>query len=65
MNKCNYFEVTLINKYAYIVSMHRSPSQSHNDVEDVLFNLDQLSDIFTRNPQFMRMTGNFNAKSAK
>ena len=39
MNECIIFKVSLKNKKGYFVSLYRSPSESHNDFEDLLIKL--------------------------
>ena len=50
----------------YIISLYRSPSQTHDEFDNLLLNFEQfLCDIFARNPFFVLITGDFNATTAK
>ena len=57
-------EVNLKNKKGYLVSFYRSPNQNPDEFELFLTNLENLlADINNRNPHFMLLLGDFNAKS--
>ena len=50
----------------YIISLYRSPSQTHDEFDNLLLNFEQfLCDIIARNPFFVLITGDFNATTAK
>ena len=62
-NEC-IFEVSIQNEKVYIISLYRSPSQPHD--EHFLLNFEQIiCDIIVRNPFFVLITGNFNARAVK
>ena len=57
-------EVNLTNKKEYLVPLYRSPNQIPDEFELFLTNLENLlADITSRNPHFMLLLGDFNAKS--
>ena len=61
---CLILEVSSKNKKGYLVSLYRSPNQNPEEFELFLTNLeDLLADITNRNPHFMLLLGDFNAKS--
>ena len=65
LNECIIIELNLKNKKGYVISLYRSPSQSIEEFEEFLFNLDQtLHDISSLNPSFVMLLGDFNAKSS-
>ena len=65
LKECIIIELTLKNKKGYVISLYRSPSQSMDEFEEFLLNLDQtLHDISSLNPSFVMLLGDFNAKSS-
>ena len=65
MNECIIIELNIGKKKGFIISLYRSPSQSTDEFDDFLSNLDQtLNDISSLNPSFMMILGDFNAKSS-
>ena len=64
LSECLILEVNLKNKKEYLVSLYRSPNQNPDEFELFLTNLENLlADITNRNPHFMLLLGDFNAKS--
>ena len=64
LSECLILEVNLKNKKGHVVSLYRSPNQNFDEFELFLTNLGNLiADITSRNPQFMLLLGDFNAKS--
>ena len=50
----------------YMISLYRSPSQTHDEFYDFLLNFEQfLCDAIARNPFFVLIIGDFIAKTAK
>ena len=65
MNECIIIELNINNKKGYIISLYRSPSQSTDEFDEFISNLEQtLNDISSLNPSFMMILGDFNAKSS-
>ena len=57
-------EMTYHNKKVIVSVIYRSPSQSINEFDSFLCNLEKLvSDINNRNPTLFEITGDFNARS--
>ena len=64
LRECLILEVNVRNKKGYLVSLYRSPNQNPDEFELFLTNLENLLvDITNRNPHFMLLLGEFNAKS--
>ena len=64
LSECLILKVNLKNKKGYLVSLYRSPNQNPDKFELFLTNLENLLvDITSRNPHFMLLLGDFNAKS--
>ena len=64
LNECLIFEVSIKNKRGYVVSLYRSPSQTQDKFDIFLINFEQLiSDIITKNPLFVLISGEFNVTS--
>ena len=64
LSECLILEVDLKNKKGYLVSLYRSPNQNLDKFELLLTNLENLlADITSRNPHFMLLLNDFNAKS--
>ena len=65
LKECIIIELNLKNKKGYAITLYRSPSQSMDEFEQFLLNLDQLlHDISSLNPSFVMLLGDFNAKSS-
>ena len=65
LKECLIFEVSFSNKRGYVVSMYRSPSQTSDDFNSFITNLEKLVvNISSSNPHFILMNGDFNAKSS-
>ena len=63
LNECLIFAVSIENR-GYVVSLYRSPSQTQDECDIFLINFEQLiSDIITKNPLFVLITGDFNVRS--
>ena len=64
LSECLILEVNLKNKKGYLVSFCHSPNQNPDEFQLFLTNLENLlADITNRNPHFMLLLGDFNAKS--
>ena len=62
--KCLILEVSINNKTGYAVSLYRSPSQTSDEFNSFITNLEKIVvDIFRSNPHFLLLIGDFNAKS--
>ena len=65
LNECLIFEVSIKNKRGYVVSLYRSPSQTQDEFDIFLINLEQsIGDIIVKNPLFVLITGDFNVRSS-
>ena len=65
LKECIIIELNLNNKKGYAITLYRSPSQSIDEFERFLFDLDHLlHDISSLNPSFVILLGDFNAKSS-
>ena len=65
LKECLIFEVSINNNRGYVVSMYRSASQTYDDFNSFITNLEKLVvDVSSNNPHFILMIGNFNAKSS-
>ena len=65
LNQCLIFEVSIKNKRGYVVSLYRSSSQTQDEFDIFLINLEQLiCDIIAKNPLFVLITVDFNARSS-
>ena len=62
LKECLIFEVSIHKKRDCVVTMYRSPSQSSDDFNSFTTNL--VINISSTNPNFILMTGKFNAKSS-
>ena len=57
-------EVTIINKKGYVVTLYRSPSQTSDEFDSFIRNLEKLLiNITSFNPHFVILLGDFNVKS--
>ena len=64
LSECLNLEINLKSKKGYLLSLYRSPNQNPDEFELSLTNLENLlADITYRNPHFMLLLGDFNAKS--
>ena len=64
LNECVIFEVSIKNKRGYVVSLYRSPSQTQDEFDNFLTSFEKLiGDIIAKNPSFVLITGDFNARS--
>ena len=62
--ECFILEVCNNNKKVYVISLYRSPSQTFDQFDLFMLNLESLlADIPNHNPHFVLITGYFNAKS--
>ena len=60
----NFQSANSINIKGYLVSLYHSPNQNLDEFELFLTNLENLlADITSRNPHFLLLLGDFNAKS--
>ena len=65
LGECVIIELTINNKKGYVMSLYRSPSQTHEEFEQFLENFDHtLNHINSLNPSFVIILGDFNAKSS-
>ena len=63
--ECINFEISFAGKACNFISLYRSPNQSHNIFETFVYNLElKLDPIANRNPNFIVILGDFNAKSS-
>ena len=57
-------EVTISNKKGYVVTLYRCPSQTSDEFDFVIRNVEKLLiNITSFNPHFVILLGDFNAKS--
>ena len=64
LSECLILEINLKRKKGYLVSLYGSPNQNLEEFELFLTNLENLlADISSRNPHFLLLLGDFNAKS--
>ena len=65
LKECLILEVSINNKRAYIVSLHQSPSQTSDEFDSFITNLEKIVvDISRGNPHFLLLIGDFNANSS-
>ena len=65
MEECINFEISFAGKVCNFISLYRSPNQSHNVFETFVDNLElNLDTIANKNPYFIVIIGDFNAKSS-
>ena len=63
LKECLIFEISINNMRGYVVSMYRLPSQTSDDFNSFITNLEKrVVDISSSNQYFILMTGDFNAK---
>ena len=66
LNECIVFKVCTQHKKGYIISLYRSPSQTHDEFDDFVLDFEQVvCDITARSPIFVLMTVDFKARTAK
>ena len=64
LNECLTLEVTISNKKGYVITLYRSPSQTSNEFDPFISNLEQLLiNITSFDSCFVILLGDFNAKS--
>ena len=57
-------EISLNSRKGYVVSLYRSPSQTPEEFDSFINKLDELIiDIYSQKADFVRIIGDFNAKS--
>ena len=65
LKECLILKVFINNKRCYVVSLHRSPSQTSDEFDSFITNLEKIVvDIFRSNLHFVLIIGDFNAKSS-
>ena len=65
LKECFVLEVSVNNKRGYVVSLYRSPSQTSDEFDSFITNLEKIVvDISRSNPHFLLLIGDFNAKSS-
>ena len=63
LQECLNFEVKIVNKLCNFISLYRSPSQSQDNFETFIDNLElNIDEIAARNPFLIVILGDFNAK---
>ena len=66
LNECICFEIMFSNKLCNFISLYRSPSQSSDEFENFVYNLDLTLEALTqKNPFLTVIIGDFNAKFNK
>ena len=64
LNECLTLEVSVSNKKGYVITLYRSPSQTSDEFQSFISNLENLLiNITNYNPHFVILLGKFNAKS--
>ena len=56
-------EVTISNKKGYVFTLYRSPSQTFDEFDSFISNLEKLITSFDHEMRFVVLLGDFNAKS--
>ena len=65
LKECLILEVSINNKRGYVVSLYRSPSQTSDEFDSFITNLEKIVvDISKSNPHFLLLIGDLNAKSS-
>ena len=65
LKECLIHEVSINNKRGYVVSLYRSPSQTSDEFDSFITNLEKIVvDISKSNPHFLLLIGDLNAKSS-
>ena len=63
LKECLLLEVSINNEKDYVASLYRSPSQTPDEFDSCITNLEKIVvDISRSNPHFVLIIGNFNAK---
>ena len=64
LSECLTLEVTISNKKGYVITLYRSPSQTSDEFQSFISNLEKLLiNINSFDPHFVILLGDFNAKS--
>ena len=64
LSECFTLEITISNKKGYIITLYRSPSQTSDEVDSFISNLENiLINITSFDPHFVMLLGEFNSKS--
>ena len=62
--ECLTLEVTISNKKGYVITLYRSPSQTSDDFQSFMSNLEKLLiNVNSSDPHFVILLRDFNAKS--
>ena len=65
LKECLTLEVSINNKTGYIILLYRSPSQTSDEFDSFITNLEKIVvDISRGNLHFLLLIGDFNAKSS-
>ena len=65
LKECFVLEVSVNNKRGYVVSLYRSPSQTSDEFDSFITNLEKIVvNISRSNPYFLLLIGDFNDKSS-
>ena len=64
LSECLTLEVTISNKKGYVITLYRPPSQTSDEFQSFISNLEKLLiNINSFDPRFVILLGDFNAKS--
>ena len=64
LSECLTLEVTISNRKGYVITLYRSPSQTSDEFQSFISNLEKLLiNINSFDPRFVILLGDFNAKS--
>ena len=64
LRECLTLKVTISNKKGYVITLYRSPSQTSDEFQSFISNLEKLLiNINSFDPHFVILLGDFNAKS--
>ena len=64
LSECLTLEVTISNRKVYVITLYRSPSQTSDEFQSFISNLEKLLiNINSFDPHFVILLGDFNAKS--
>ena len=64
IDECLFLELSYENKKCFLISLYRSPSQSHEEFNQFLNRFEKLlNNIVNLNPYLILVTGDFNARS--
>ena len=65
LKECLILEVSINNKRGYVALLYRSPSQTSDEFDSFITNLEKnVVDISRSNPHFLLLIGDFNSKSS-